>query len=160
MSDLNTALQIAATAHAGQEDKLGGPYITHPLRVMSRCTDSKAQIVGVLHDVVEDTSTTLDDLKAAGFDEQILEAVSLTTHAKEDSYADYVVRLKSNPLAREVKLADLHDNSRLDRMLLRPERIERDLARIHRYLLTYRFLTDGITEPQYRELMARYGAEK
>ena len=157
MSDLNTALRIAAVAHAGQEDKLGGPYITHPLRVMSRCVDPRAQIVGVLHDVVEDTSTTLEDLRAAGFSEEILEAVALTTHARSESYAEYVVRLKANPIAREVKLADLYDNSRLERMLLRAERIDTDLARIHRYLLTYRFLTDGLTEPQYRELMARYG---
>ena len=157
MSDLNTALRIAALAHAGQEDKLGGPYITHPLRVMSRCIDPRAQIVGVLHDVVEDTSTTLEELRAAGFSEEILEAVVLTTHASSESYAEYVVRLKPNPIAREVKLSDLYDNSRLERMLLRAERIDTDLARIHRYLLTYRFLTDGLTEPQYRELMERYG---
>ena len=124
---------------------------------MSRCVDPRAQIVGVLHDVVEDTSTTLEDLRAAGFDEKVLEAVSLTTHAKSESYAEYVIRLKANPIAREVKLADLHDNSRLDRMLLRAERIDSDLARIHRYLLTYRFLTDSLTEAQYRELMERYG---
>jgi (p)ppGpp synthase/HD superfamily hydrolase len=158
MANLETAIQIAAAAHAGQQDKEGQPYITHPLRVMARVEAGDAQIVAVLHDVVEDTPTTLDDLRQAGFSESIVAAVACVTHAQKDSYADYVVRCKGNEVARQVKLADLEDNSQLKRALLRPDRVERDLARMHRYLLSYKYLTDMLTEEQYRELMERHGS--
>src|SRR5688572_17629284 len=105
MSTLEKAIAVATAAHAGQQDKEGLPYIMHPLRVMSRVEGDDAQIVAVLHDVVEDTSTTLDDLRAAGFDDRILEAVSCVTHDKQEPYADYVVRCKANPIAQQVKLA-------------------------------------------------------
>lgn len=124
---------------------------------MARVDTGDAQIVAVLHDVVEDTSVTQDDLRKAGFSEAILEAVALVTHAKEDSYAEYVVRCKANDLARQVKLADLEDNSQMKRALLRHDRVERDLARIHRYVLSYKFLTDKLTEEQYRALMEKFG---
>jgi (p)ppGpp synthase/HD superfamily hydrolase len=157
MATLEAAIQLAAAAHAGQNDKEGLPYITHPLRVMARVEGVEAQIVAVLHDVVEDTQTTIDDLREAGFAERILAAVRCVTHDKEEPYAEYVVRCKANPVARQVKLADLEDNSQMKRALVRPDRIEGDLARLHRYALSYKFLTDGLTEQQYRELMARYG---
>jgi hypothetical protein len=105
------------------------------------------------HDVIEDTSVTAEDLRRAGFAEKIVAAVECVTHAKNESYADYVVRCKANPIARQVKLADLKDNSRLDRSILRPQRIDTDVARLRKYLLSYKFLTDQITEQQYRELM-------
>src|SRR5262245_62351908 len=108
---------------------------------MMRLQGEAAQIVGVLHDVVEDTSVTLDDLRAAGFGEAVLAAVSLVTHDKGEPYADYVVRCKSNDIARRVKLADLEDNSRLDRTILRPERFERDVARLSKYGLCYKYIT-------------------
>jgi (p)ppGpp synthase/HD superfamily hydrolase len=148
---------MAAAAHAGQQDKEGLPYITHPLRVMARVDAGDAQIVAVLHDVVEDTDTTLDDLRQAGFSEAILDAVARVTHDKQEPYADYVVRCKHHPLARQVKLADLEDNSQMKRALLRVDRVEGDLARIHRYVLSYKFLTDGVAEADYRRLMAQYG---
>jgi hypothetical protein len=157
MSTLDVAVRIAATAHAGQLDKDGQPYITHPLRVMGRVQGEPAQIVAVLHDVLEDTVTTAEDLRAAGFSEEILAALLCVTHAKDLSYADYVVRIAGNPIARQVKLADLEDNTRLDRTLLRPDRIERDLTRIHRYFLSYRFLSGRLSEADYRRLMAAYG---
>src|SRR5262245_21648512 len=154
---LETAIRIATAAHAGQRDKEGLPYITHPLRVMARVQNLEAQAVAVLHDVVEDTSTTLDDLRRAGLPDHILDALRLVTHDKNEPYADYVIRCKASPIARAVKLADLEDNTRLDRTILRPDRIARDLARIHRYVLSYKFLTDGLTEAEYRELMAAHG---
>jgi (p)ppGpp synthase/HD superfamily hydrolase len=157
MSSLEKAIEIAAAAHAGQQDKEGLPYITHPLRVMARVGPGDAQIVAVLHDVVEDTDTTLDDLRRAGFSEAVLDAVARVTHDKQEPYADYVVRCKPSPLARQVKLADLEDNSQMKRVLLRMDRVESDLARIHRYVLSYKFLTDRITEPEYRRLMAEHG---
>jgi hypothetical protein len=114
----------------------------------------EAQIVAVLHDVIEDTSVTADDLRQAGFAEKVVATVLCVTHRKnEEPYADYVVRCKSDEVARRVKLADLKENTRLDRTILRPNRLERDLARIRRYILSYKFLTDQITEEQYRRLM-------
>src|SRR5262249_30480364 len=98
MATIERALQIAAKAHDGQTDKDGQPYILHPLRVMAAAKGIDAQIVAVLHDVVEDTAITLDDLRAAGFSGQVLEAVRCVTHDKSEPYADYVVRCKHNPL--------------------------------------------------------------
>jgi (p)ppGpp synthase/HD superfamily hydrolase len=153
MATIERALQIAAKAHEGQKDKGGQPYILHPLRVMSRVEGETAQIVAILHDVVEDTTVTMDDLRAAGFSEKVLTGVQCVTHRQEEHYADYVVRCKNNALARQVKLADLEDNTRLSRTILRPRRLARDLARIRRYLFSYKFLTDQITEQEYRSLV-------
>jgi (p)ppGpp synthase/HD superfamily hydrolase len=153
MATIEKALQMAARAHEGQKDKKGLPYILHPLRVMMKVEGEEAQMVAVLHDVIEDTSVTEDDLRQAGFSEKVLVAVRCVTHGKDESYADYVVRCKKNEIARQVKLADLEDNSRLDRTLLRPQRFEADVARLRKYVLSYKFLTDQITEQQYRTLM-------
>ncbi len=157
MATIEKALQIAAQAHAGQKDKEGLPYILHPLRVMSHVEGEEAQMVAVLHDVVEDTPVTLEELRRAGFSEAVLQAVQCVTHRKDQPYAEYVIACKANPIARQVKLGDLADNCRLDRTILRPERLERDLARIHRYFLSYRFLTDQLTEEEYRSLMDQCG---
>jgi (p)ppGpp synthase/HD superfamily hydrolase len=157
MATIERALQIAAKAHEGQRDKEGLPYILHPLRVMMGVQGEEAQIVAVLHDVVEDTAVTLDDLRCAGFSEGVLAAVACVTHRKDEPYADYVVRCKGNEVARRVKLADLQDNSRPDRTILRPQRLQQDLARIRRYALSYKFLTDRLTEEQYLGLMEEGG---
>jgi (p)ppGpp synthase/HD superfamily hydrolase len=154
MATIEKALQIAATAHEGQKDKDGQPYILHPLRVMHSVPAGDAQIIAILHDVVEDTAVTLDDLRAVGFSETILDGVRCVTHGKEESYADYVIRSKAHPLGRQVKLADLEDNSRLARLLLRADRIDRDVARMRKYALAYKFLTDRLTEAEYRRLMS------
>jgi (p)ppGpp synthase/HD superfamily hydrolase len=157
MATMEKALQIAAQAHEGQKDKEGLPYILHPLRVMGRVEGEEAQIVAILHDVVEDTPVTLDDLRRAGFSEPVLAAVRCVTHQKDEPYADYVVGCKGNATARQVKLADLADNSRLERTMLRPQRLQADLARIHRYVLSHKFLTDQISEEEYRTLMSQCG---
>ena len=157
MSNLETAIRVAVTAHAGQKDKEGLPYITHPLRLMHSVTDDAAKIVAVLHDVVEDTSVTLDDLRREGFNEGILASVARVTHQKDQPYADYVIGCKPDPVAKAVKLADLTDNCSLQRCMLRPDRIARDLARIHRYVLSYKFLTDKLSEEEYRGLMKDHG---
>ena len=153
MATIEKALQIAAKSHEEQKDKEGLPYILHPLRVMMSVEGEQAQIVAVLHDVIEDTTVTADDLRQARFSEQVVAAVLCVTHRKDETYADYVVRCKSNEVARRVKLADLEDNSRLDRTILRPQRFEADVARLRKYFLSYKFLTDQITEQQYRTLM-------
>ncbi len=157
MATIEKALQIAAKAHEGQKDKSGQPYILHPLRVMAEVEDEDAKIVAVLHDVIEDTSVTANDLRQAGFSEEIVAAVLCVTHRKEEPYAEYVVRCKGNDVARRVKLADLEDNSRLSHTILRPHRLQVDLARIRRYFLSYKFLTGQITEEQYRSLMGEDG---
>ena len=157
MATIEKALQIAARAHEGQVDKHGQPYILHPLRVMSAVEGDDARIVAILHDVIEDTSVTADDLRREDFGEPILEALDRLTHRKGEPYAEYVIRCKGHEIARRVKLADLEDNSRLDRVLLRPQRLQADLARLRRSVLSYKFLTDRITEEQYRSLMEEAG---
>ncbi len=157
MATLEKAIELAARYHAGQKDKEGLPYVTHPLRVMQRVSGEDAQIVAVLHDTLEDTQLTEADLRREGFSEEIVAAVKAVTHAKDEPYADYVVRLAKLDVPRRVKLADLEDNARLDRALVRPHQIQRDWARLHRYLLSYKFLTGALTEEQYRGLMAEQG---
>ena len=124
MASIEKALQIAAGAHEGQKDKDGQPYILHPLRVMNAVEDEPAKVVAVLHDVIEDTSVTAEELRREGFDEAVLAAVECLTYRKGEPYADYVVRCKGDEIARRVKLADLEDNARPSRALLRPDRIE------------------------------------
>ena len=110
------ALKLCFEAHKNQVDKSGMPYVFHPFHVAEQMTDEAATIVALLHDVVEDTDYTLEDLAAEGFGKEILEAVALMTHEDDVPYLDYVAKLKENPIARAVKLADLAHNSDLSRI--------------------------------------------
>jgi (p)ppGpp synthase/HD superfamily hydrolase len=130
MADLSDAILLAVKAHHGQKDRAGEPYILHPLRLMFRQDSEAARIAAILHDVVEDTAVTLEQLREIGFSEDILSAVELLTHDPLDSYEDYVAKLKTNPIARAVKLADLEDNMRLERVA---ELTEKDWTRLQRY---------------------------
>lgn len=132
MSTLAKAIEIAARAHADQTDKVGAPYILHPLRIMLRCNSEAERIVAVLHDVVEDSLYTLDDLRREGFAAEILAAVDLLTHRTEDSYDVYVERLSRNPLARRVKLGDLEDNMDIKRLEDVTSKALERLARYHK----------------------------
>ncbi|VTS01154.1 hypothetical protein [Tuwongella immobilis] len=156
-TQLELAIQIAVKAHWGQLDSDHEPYLTHPLRVMAKVQGEIAQCVAVLHDVIEDTTVTANDLRNAGLADEIVAGVECVTHPKSEPYADYVIRCKAHPIGRLVKLADLEDNSRIDRALVRPDKIERDFARLHRYHLSYKFLKDQLSEADYRRLMAQYG---
>ncbi len=156
MATLEKAIEIAASAHAGVKDKQGQPYVLHPIRVMMGVSGTAAQIVAVLHDVVEDTSVLLDDIRAEGFSQEVLDALNLVTHQNDQPYLEYVIACKQNDVARQVKLSDLRDNASLSRLLLRPDKFDGDSARLQRYLLSYRFLTNEITEDEYRQLMARF----
>jgi (p)ppGpp synthase/HD superfamily hydrolase len=156
MASIEKAIQIAARAHEGQVDKQGLPYILHPLRVMDGVEGLDAKIVAVLHDVVEDTPVTFDDLEQEGFSGEILAAVRCVTHAEGESYADYVVRCRADQIARRVKLSDLADNTRLSRTIVRPQALDRDMARYAKYLLSHSFLTGQITEEQYRSAMPEF----
>jgi (p)ppGpp synthase/HD superfamily hydrolase len=111
---LERAIEIAVRAHAGQlypaRDGERGPYVLHLFRVMLAVEGWEARATAVLHDVIEDTPVTADDLREEGIPERVVEAVAALTHRDEDSYEAYVDALGPNPLAREVKLADLADN--------------------------------------------------
>ncbi|MCA9955420.1 MAG: GTP pyrophosphokinase [Ardenticatenaceae bacterium] len=130
MSTLERAIAIAAEAHAGQTDKAGVAYILHPLRVMLMLETEAERIVGVLHDVVEDTAVTYEDLRVAGFTEEILAALDSVTRRDDEDYEAFVRRAGENPIGRRVKLADLKDNSDLSRI---PSPTEKDYARLEKY---------------------------
>lgn len=127
---LERAIAIAATAHAGQVDKGGAPYILHPLKVMLRMSTLEERIVAVLHDVVEDCGISLDDLRKEGFSEDVLSAIKSVTKVSGESYEDFVDRAAQNPIGRVVKLADLEENSDLSR-IASPS--WEDLERVEKY---------------------------
>ena len=106
----NEALKLAYTAHQGQVDKGGIPYIFHPYHLAEQMTDEISVCVALLHDVVEDTSVDMETI-AALFPKEVTEALRLLTHTKDKDYFSYVEAIKDNPVARAVKLADLDHNS-------------------------------------------------
>lgn len=127
---LEKALAIALRAHLGQKDKAGAPYILHPLRVMLSMETELEMIAAVLHDVVEDSGLTVEDLRREGIPEVALAAIEHLTHREAESYDDFIERVKQNTLACKVKLADLEDNLNIAR-IERPT--EKDLARLEKY---------------------------
>lgn len=124
------ALQIAYKAHEGQLDKSGLPYIFHPYHVAEQMTDEITACIALLHDVIEDTPMTIEELAAYGFPEEVIEGVRLMTHAKDVDYFDYVLKIKENPNATAVKLADLAHNSDTSRM---DTVTEHDMERLQKY---------------------------
>lgn len=109
------AMNIAYEAHKGQYDKMGVPYIFHPIHLAEQMDDEYSICVALLHDVVEDTAITLKELEME-FPKEIVDAVALLTHKKEIAYEDYVRNIKKNPLAKKVKSADIAHNSAADRL--------------------------------------------
>lgn len=116
MSTLEKAIEIAARSHAGQIDKAGHPYILHPLRLMLKMNSAPARIAAVLHDVVEDTPVTLDDLRREGFSEDTVAAIEALTKRPNEARLDAAQRAAANPIAKQVKLADVADNMDLSRI--------------------------------------------
>ena len=138
MATVEDAVAIAARAHKGQKDKAGAPYLLHPLRMMLRMETEAAMMAAVLHDVVEDTEWTLERLREAGFSDEVLEAVDCLTHREGESYQQFVERVRTNPIARQIKIADLEDNMNVRRInQLGP----RDLERLEKYHRAWRVLT-------------------
>ena len=133
---LETALKLAVEAHYGQRDKGGRPYIFHPLRVAAGCS-GKAKVAALLHDTVEDTSVTFEQLAELGIDGEILAAVRLLTHDKRVPYLDYVRKIRENPIAREVKLSDLRYNMDISRL---GSLTDEDLERLRKYHEAYTIL--------------------
>jgi len=134
MSTLEKAIEIAAKAHAGQKRFNGEPYILHLLRVMAAVKTIDEKVVAVLHDVVEDTNITISNLIDDGFSTSVIEAVSILTHNKNESYEEYINGITWNNIARNVKIADMKDN--ID-ILSIPDITIKDFERLknyHRYI--------------------------
>lgn len=137
---IERALTVALSAHRGQVDKAGAPYILHPLRLMAQMDTESEQLTALLHDVVEDSDYTLEDLRLEGVPGDVLEALKLLTHQQGEAYDGYIKRIKGNPLARKVKLADLADNMRLERI---PNPTPQDLERLEKYRRANSILTEA-----------------
>lgn len=138
MSTLDKAIKIAMKAHAGQTDKYGAPYIQHPLRVMALGRTDDERIVGILHDVVEDSDWTFEDLQKEGFSNRVIDALRcVTKHSDDEDYDAFVARTRTNHLAVRVKLNDLRDNMDIRRM---DEVKEKDIKRLNKYLRAYKLL--------------------
>lgn len=150
MFSLDSAIQLASEAHAGQKDKAGESYILHPLRVMMAVRElgEDAMIVAVLHDAVEDTTSSekeiqdeMDKYKRLGMTEFQLSALDLLTHRPGVSYEDYIEGVKSHPIATAIKIKDLEDNIDITRIKNRRNLKDKDLARLNKYLKAWSYLT-------------------
>lgn len=124
------AILIAYKAHKDQLDKSGMPYILHPFHLAEQMKDEKTTIIALLHDTIEDTDITFDDLRKEGFGEDIIASLKLLTHEKSVPYIEYVKKIKSDKYATEVKKADLRHNSDLSRLTIITEK---DLKRVEKY---------------------------
>ena len=110
------ALKLSFNSHKDQTDKTGMPYVFHPFHLAESMDDEISTVCALLHDVVEDTDTTLEDLSEMGFPSEVIEVLTLLTHADGVPYMDYVREIAKNPTATKVKIADLKHNSDLSRM--------------------------------------------
>jgi len=140
VATLERAIEIAIRAHKGQVDKAGRPYILHPIRLMLKMDTLPEMIAAVLHDTVEDSDVTLEMLAQEGFAAEIVEAVRCLTRRPAESYERFILRAKGNPIARNVKRADLEDNmnvSRLDAIS------QKDFERLRKYHEAWRMLAPG-----------------
>ena len=144
MSTLQRAIEIATEAHKGQFDKAGNEYIGHPLRVMEMGKTEDEKIVGMLHDVIEDTDWTFEALEAEGFSKEVIDALRCVTKVSEkENYDDFIDRVSKNPLAVAVKINDLTDNMDIRRL---PYLSDKDVKRLKKYLKAYKRL---VGEPVY-----------
>ena len=131
------ALKLCFEAHKKQVDKSGMPYVFHPFHLAEQMQTEETTVVALLHDLVEDTDYTIEDLTSMGFDKNITDAIALMTHADDVTYMDYVRRIKNNPIAKVVKLADLKHNSDLTRLDVVDEKA---LKRKEKYLEAIKIL--------------------
>lgn len=133
------AMKLCFQAHKEQTDKSGIPYVFHPIHLAEQMKDEDTTVVALLHDVVEDTEYTIADLEAMGFNERVIAAIKLMTHADDVPYMDYVAKIKDNPIAKTVKLADLAHNSDITRMDFVDEKAK---ARVEKYANAIQLLTE------------------
>jgi (p)ppGpp synthase/HD superfamily hydrolase len=134
---LKDAIKISKKSHKDKKDKIGKPQFDHPSRVMDNVDELNEKKVAIMHDVLEDTSTTLKDLRKCGFDDEILEAVDAISRREGEHYFDYISRVSNNELATKVKIADLIDNMHWDY----PTPEEKD-GLMKRYRKALRILTE------------------
>lgn len=132
------ALRLSFEAHKEQTDKGGMPYVYHPFHLAEQMDSEVTATVALLHDVVEDTAYTIDDIIAMGFPKPVTDALDLLTHDTSVPYMDYIATLKSNPIAKAVKLADLRHNSDTSRLDIVDEKTKR---RIAKYFAAIKLLT-------------------
>ncbi|MGC8711953.1 MAG: HD domain-containing protein [Leptodesmis sp.] len=126
---LAQAIHLATAYHQGQVDKAGQPYIQHPLRVMHAVAGETEKIVAVLHDTLEDTAITLEEI-TSNFGTEVAEAIVALTKNKDEDYFDFIRRVKRNAIATKVKIADLQGNLDLSRLSVVTEK---DQARVSKY---------------------------
>jgi (p)ppGpp synthase/HD superfamily hydrolase len=131
---LQQAITIAIEAHKNQTDRYHAPYIMHVMRVMMRGKNEAEKICGILHDVVEDTQWTFEDLQREGFSADMIEALRCLTKGEDEPYDEYISRVKTNKLAIAVKINDLEDNMDVRRM---PHMEPKDVDRFNKYLKAY-----------------------
>lgn len=147
MNKYQTAINLAVKFHDGQKDLLGEPYITHPMRVAIKLETEPLKILGVLHDTVEDTELTIEDIEQI-FGEKVSKKIDLLTHKKEDRYEEYIVKLSEDLDCRRVKTADLMDNISFDRLTRLPD-TEETRNKYMKYLKAIKFLNGGLTKAEY-----------
>lgn len=137
--DVSTAQKIAERQHQGQVDKSGSPYIDHPARVAERMKTLEERVVGWLHDTVEDTGLSLLEIEHQ-FGPETAAAVDAISRRDNETWDDYLLRVKNNPIARNVKISDLIDNSNLSRL---KEVTPKDVKRQEKYNLALQYLMSG-----------------
>lgn len=133
------ALKLCFEAHKNQVDKSGMPYVFHPFHLAEQMADEKSTVVALLHDVIEDTDYTLDNLEEMGFEKDVINALALLTHNSDTPYMEYVAKIKTNSIAKAVKLADLQHNSDLTRLDVVDEK---SLKRKDKYAEAIKILTE------------------
>lgn len=138
---LSLAFEIAVDAHFGQVDKAGKPYIHHPMRVMNSVEKIEEKIVAILHDTLEDTYVTVSWLRIQGFPDVILEALQAITKVEGEDYNTYINRVRTNPIALKVKIADMEDNMNISRI---KNPTEKDYKRLEKYKSIYPLLLEPI----------------
>jgi (p)ppGpp synthase/HD superfamily hydrolase len=139
MDRLSKASEVAEAAHAGQVDKAGKAYIHHPRYVRDQCATEDEKIVALLHDVLEDSEMTPEDLAAEGFEPYIVGAVVAITKVEGESYGDYLARVKANDIARIVKIEDIKHNMDESRLPTKSAPIKR----MRKYEEALRFLSES-----------------
>ena len=140
MDLLELAIEVAIEGHKGRKDRYGEPYILHPLRVMMKMNTREEKITAVLHDIIEDTDMTLDELRKKGFPENILTAIDCLSKREGEEYEAYIERARSNPIALRVKIADLEDNMDLRRI---KTMTLKDVDRLSKYRKYWELLVNG-----------------
>lgn len=145
---LSKAIHLATNAHHGQFDKGGNPYILHVLTVMNLLEnpDEELQTIALLHDVIEDTDTTFEDLRTQGFSERVIDAVALLTKMPGQTYDEYKAGVFSNTDAMRVKAADLTHNSDIRRLKGVTERDIQRMARYHKFFLEIQSQLNNYTQ--------------